>query len=171
MKKKISLFISFLALIALFVAPHSFSKTKQQASPKQAKQITEEDKLYVECIKDKGLIFYGTSWCPHCKQQKATFGELMSQINYVDCEQDSKACRTRKVTGYPTLLLPDGKEIGQGTIKDIAEDCGCNINQLKASKQQKPASNEPTLNYIDSQNSSTSNEIESNEASDSINNQ
>ena len=28
-----------------------------------------------KCLKDKGVKFYGTSWCGHCNSQKEMFGD------------------------------------------------------------------------------------------------
>src|SRR3989344_9366604 len=29
---------------------------------------------FAQCLTEKGAIFYGTFWCPHCKDQKELFG-------------------------------------------------------------------------------------------------
>lgn len=142
--KVLTLLACFCLLFGVF-AQESFSKAskKKASNNSAAKQITEEDKQLAQCIKDKGITMYGTSWCPHCKHQKSEFGakndEEFAQIaNYVDCEASAKECRDKKVTGYPTWLQPDGKELQQGTIKEIAKDCGCEAGQA----QLKPAKNE-----------------------------
>src|SRR3989338_5665230 len=30
---------------------------------------------FTKCLKDKGAIFYGAFWCPHCQKQKSLFGK------------------------------------------------------------------------------------------------
>ncbi|MEK7133297.1 MAG: hypothetical protein AAB771_01260, partial [Patescibacteria group bacterium] len=30
---------------------------------------------FTQCLKDKGAVFYGAFWCPHCQNQKAMFGK------------------------------------------------------------------------------------------------
>ena len=124
--KKTSLFL-FLLCISLISTGAWSAKGKMKA----ARQITEEDQALVQCIKEKGITMYGTSWCPHCKEQKAEFGNLFSELSYVDCEENPKACKEKKVTGYPTWLTPEGKEIQPGSIKEIAVDAGCNLSKIK----------------------------------------
>ncbi len=118
-----------LCVLAGAVASIGFSKAAKNNQAAQVKQVTEEDKQYAQCLQEKGITMYGTSWCPHCKHQKAEFGELFSYVNYVDCEQQPKICRERKVTGYPTWLLPNGSEVDPGTIKDVAKASGCSLAQ------------------------------------------
>ncbi len=136
MNKKYQGFTLALCL-SLIVAP-VFSKGPKAAS---TKQVTEEDKLYVQCLQEKGITMYGTSWCPHCKEQKREFGELFNTLNYVDCDQQASLCREKKVTGYPTWLLPSGKEIDPGSIKEVAESSGCSLASLKQAEQAKASSN------------------------------
>lgn len=35
--------------------------------------ITTDD--FAKCLTEKGAKMYGTSWCGHCKNQKALFGD------------------------------------------------------------------------------------------------
>ncbi|HEY4504811.1 MAG TPA: hypothetical protein VJI73_03495, partial [Candidatus Paceibacterota bacterium] len=30
---------------------------------------------FANCLKDRGAIFYGAFWCPHCANQKKLFGK------------------------------------------------------------------------------------------------
>jgi len=154
---------SFGLLFTSLLAP-AFSKSAKKASQSvSAKQINEEDKQLIQCIKDKGLTMYGTSWCPHCKHQKVEFGakndeEFAQLANYVDCDANPQECRSRKVTGYPTWLLPDGKEIQPGSIKELAQDCGCNISQITQQSQIKPAKNDLSSPQSPSEENSTQQE-------------
>jgi thiol-disulfide isomerase/thioredoxin len=60
-----------------------------------------------QCIKDKGAVFYGAFWCPHCQSQKAMFGKSAKLLPYVECSTpDSKGqtqiCKDVGITTYPT---------------------------------------------------------------------
>jgi thiol-disulfide isomerase/thioredoxin len=35
------------------------------------------------CLKEKGAVFYGAFWCPHCQNQKAMFGKSAKLLPYV----------------------------------------------------------------------------------------
>ncbi len=85
-----------------------------------------KDLLAAECLKEKNITMYGTEWCPHCKHQKEIFGEYFSYINFVNCDFDKKTCRKAKITGYPTILLPNGTEIPPGlSVQESAIKAGC----------------------------------------------
>ena len=60
------------------------SKTTTTSSP----AITE----LASCLTKNGATFYGTEWCPHCKDQKKLFGDALAQVNYIDCDKNSPAC-------------------------------------------------------------------------------
>ncbi|HEY9886116.1 MAG TPA: hypothetical protein V6C96_02530 [Vampirovibrionales bacterium] len=96
--------------------------------------VTENDKLYIQCLKDKGVEMFGLSTCPHCKAQKRVFGEYFDQVNYVNCDRPVGRCleASRKGRGYPTWLDPEGKVIEPGSIEELALDAGCNLNEIKA---------------------------------------
>jgi glutaredoxin len=49
------------------------------------------------CLTKNGATFYGTERCPHCKDQKKSFGEAIAQVNYVDCDKNKVACDAAKV--------------------------------------------------------------------------
>ena len=137
-------------LTALFLATSLCALTGLQDFAKSSKanytkQITEEDKQYAQCLQEKGITMYGTSWCPHCKEQKHEFVELFSYVNYVDCDKNSASCREQKITGYPTWLLPNGKEIRAGSIKEVAQDSGCSLaKNNETSNETTPAKNTTT---------------------------
>ncbi len=81
---------------------------------------------FAQCITDSGAIFYGTQWCPHCKKQKAMFGNSLAKINYVDCDKEGLTCRKKKITGYPTWILGDGKRLeGEKSLEILAKETNC----------------------------------------------
>ena len=88
---------------------------------------------FATCLKDKGAVFYGAFWCPHCKEQKDMFGKSAKLIPYVECSTpDGKAqtaiCISKKIEGYPTWEFADGSRMS-AVMKpqDLAEKAGCAI--------------------------------------------
>lgn len=83
------------------------------------------------CLKEKGAVFYGAFWCPHCQEQKKLFGESMKHITYVECDPEGKNAQPEKcdkvgVEAYPTWVIP-GKEKLTGTqgVQKLAAIAGC----------------------------------------------
>lgn len=80
-----------------------------------------------EHLDDTGAKFYGSSWCPHCDEQKALFGASADRLPYVECAPKgrrgpvSPACKAAGVTSYPTWII-DGNRYGRVlTPEELAE--------------------------------------------------
>ena len=91
---------------------------------------------FAQCLKDKGAVFYGAWWCPHCADQKKLFGSSQKLLPYVECYNypDTKnplpICVDKKIEGYPTWDLADGtrlpNENGAGvTLETLAARTSC----------------------------------------------
>lgn len=84
-----------------------------------------------QCLKDKGAIFYGAFWCPHCKQQKEFFGNSAKLLPYVECSQpdgktQTQICIDKQITQYPTWIFADGSKLtGEQQPQVLAEKAGC----------------------------------------------
>lgn len=46
------------------------------------------------CLDREGVVFYGTSWCPHCRAQQQELGRAMRYVHYVDCSVDGGRATT-----------------------------------------------------------------------------
>ncbi len=57
---------------------------------------------FANCIKDSWAKFYGTTWCSHCKDQKAKFGDSAELLPFVDCDKNGAICEKAWVKWYPT---------------------------------------------------------------------
>src|SRR5450830_1349540 len=71
---------------------------------------------FATCLKDKGAVFYGAFWCPHCQEQKKLFGPSAKLLPYVECSTadgsgQTQICKDQKIQSYPTWRLADGTEI------------------------------------------------------------
>ena len=88
---------------------------------------------FAKCLNDKGAVFYGAFWCPHCKNQKASFGKSVDYLNYVECSTPdgrgrTKECEDKKIKGYPTWEFADGsRESGELTLEKLAEKTSCEL--------------------------------------------
>lgn len=86
---------------------------------------------FAQCIADSGAHFYGAFWCPHCKDQKALFGDSVSLLPYVECDEnganyDGEACKANGVVQYPTWVFADGrKETGTLSFDELSEYSSC----------------------------------------------
>src|SRR3989344_802574 len=86
---------------------------------------------FAQCLKDRGVIFYGAFWCPHCQNQKKLFGRSERLLPYVECSTANgqgvlPICREADITGYPTWVFPDAsRESGEIPLETLAERSGC----------------------------------------------
>lgn len=74
--------------------------------------------------KQKGMIFFGANWCPHCTSFAPTWNEFTNwaDSNYpealivaIDCAENAEICQRIDIMAYPTI-----KEIKQnGSLIDI----------------------------------------------------
>ncbi len=86
---------------------------------------------FAECITKAWATFYGTEWCPHCKDQKAMFGVSMKYVNFVDCDKQSALCQSAWVTWYPTWRFANGSTL-QWTqpLEAIASKTNCPLTTI-----------------------------------------
>jgi thiol-disulfide isomerase/thioredoxin len=90
---------------------------------------------FANCLKEKGAVFYGAFWCPHCQNQKAMFGKSARLLPYVECSTPDgrgqlAVCQDKKIEGYPTWEFADGsRESGEVPLARLAEKTGCSLPQ------------------------------------------
>jgi glutaredoxin len=86
------------------------------------------------CLDREGVVFYGTSWCPHCRAQQQELGRAMRYVHYVECSVDggretTDECKDADVTTFPTWVFPDGsRQTGRLSIATLAERSGCALD-------------------------------------------
>lgn len=91
-----------------------------------------------QCLKDKGATFYGAFWCPHCRSQKALFGDAVSALPYVECskpdQSQNQLCADKKITSYPTWEFADGSRLtGEVPLAKLAASSSC--SQILSGKE------------------------------------
>lgn len=117
----------FILALALFVGGGFFFYRKQNSGPNLD--------AFVQCLKDKKVIFYGAYWCPHCQNQKKLFGSSAKNLPYVECSNpagtgQTKECDDKQIKGYPTWEFPDGSRVsGEMTLSDLSAKSGCSLPQ------------------------------------------
>ncbi len=126
MKKGVLIF--WLIVIALIVASVGTS-VFVKAGPGQLDS-------FAQCLKERGVIFYGAFWCPHCQNTKAMFGKSAKLLPYVECSTpDGKGqlqiCKDKGVTGYPTWTFPNSTTTltGERTLQELSTASGCPLSQ------------------------------------------
>lgn len=88
---------------------------------------------FASCLGEKGAVFYGAFWCPHCQNQKKMFGRSEKKLPYVECSTaDGRgqlpACIDKKIEGYPTWEFADGSRLsGEVALDTLAEKTGCTL--------------------------------------------
>ena len=87
---------------------------------------------FTQCLKDKGAIFYGAFWCPHCQATKKQFGNSEKLLPYVECsnpdgQSQTQICIDKGIKQYPTWTRPqdDTRISGEHTMQELADFSGC----------------------------------------------
>ncbi len=90
---------------------------------------------FAQCLKEKGAVFYGAFWCPHCAEQKAMFGKSKKYLPYVECSTPDgrgqlQVCDEKGIKGYPTWSFADGASISAVlSFPQLAEKTNCELPQ------------------------------------------
>ncbi|MDO8514209.1 MAG: hypothetical protein Q7S50_01560 [bacterium] len=87
---------------------------------------------FAQCLKDKGAIFYGAFWCPHCQATKAMFGGSARLLPYVECSTPNgqgqlQICKDKSVQQYPTWTFANSTTTltGERTLQELSQASGC----------------------------------------------
>jgi hypothetical protein len=89
---------------------------------------------FAQCLNSKGLRMYGAWWCPHCAEQKESFGHAFQYVKYTECGIEGQShgmnqqCSNVGIQHFPTWQFPDGhREEGVLPLQDLAEKSGCKL--------------------------------------------
>ena len=78
-----------------------------------------------KCLTEKGAKLYGASWCPHCQNQKALFGDAVESLPYVECTEKAQECAQAGITAYPTWIIDGQSYSGGKTFAELKSYSGC----------------------------------------------
>jgi hypothetical protein len=91
---------------------------------------------FAQCIKSKGVQFYGAFWCPHCQRTKAMFGPSAQYLPYIECstpggQGQTQICKDKGVQQYPTWMKPNATTTltGEHTMQELSDFSGCPLPQ------------------------------------------
>jgi len=85
--------------------------------------------ILAQCLTANGVKLYTASWCGHCKNQKAAFGDGLQYLTNVECAVNdgwAQECKDAGVESVPTWVFADGyKKSGNTPLATLAElgDC------------------------------------------------
>ena len=76
-----------------------------------------------------GARFYGTFWCPACREQKRLFGSAASELPYVECDARGAGgrpdlCARANVRAYPTWVIQGTRHEGVTPPETLARLSG-----------------------------------------------
>jgi thiol-disulfide isomerase/thioredoxin len=81
-----------------------------------------------EHLTEKGVVFYGASWCEHCQEQKRIFGASAARLPYIECSPagrnapQASSCNRAGVRSYPTWVIDGTSFAGRVfTLAQLAE--------------------------------------------------
>lgn len=126
MDKNAKIFIGIVAVLILGVAITVVARKGGGTSAGPGKYDE-----FATCLKDKGAVFYGAFWCPHCQSQKKLFGSSQKLLPYVECSTadgrgQTQACIDKGVKSYPEWEFADGSRLnGEIPLAQLAEKTSC----------------------------------------------
>jgi thiol-disulfide isomerase/thioredoxin len=118
-KKFLGIIIALVVLIAICV--YVF---KTYVSPKLNPMFAPNKEFVPEGYKEEAeVIFFYTTWCPHCKKAMPVWNEVKEEYNgkvindypvtfrEVDCDKEEEVANRYNVEGYPTIKLLKGNDV------------------------------------------------------------
>jgi uncharacterized membrane protein len=79
-----------------------------------------------EYLANTDAKFYGASWCPHCQEQKESFGASAHRVPYVECSPggpraaSARVCVEAGIKSYPTWIINGERYEGTQTLENLA---------------------------------------------------
>lgn len=132
--KKLFLAILIIVIASLCVLAIVNRRTPSNSStdPTQNQSLTEDKWVALaKALTAQGAKLYGASWCSHCQEQKAMFGDAWKYISYVECADEkypnrqTDACAAARIESYPTWIFGDGiRKEGAVPYEELAHKVG-----------------------------------------------
>lgn len=110
--------IVFFVIILLFAGFLAYGFYNKNNSSVLVEQVA-------QCLSETDAILYGTLTCPHCIDQKNMFGEYVSKIEFVNCEQNLQECLEKGVNAYPTWIINGRSYVGTRDLKTLYNLAEC----------------------------------------------
>ena len=88
-----------------------------------------------QCLREKGVVMYGSITCSACRAQRKAFGPAFSHVKEVECNPNApntqvERCMKKKIQKTPTWIMENGGEEvkrieGYQLPNDLASFAGC----------------------------------------------
>ncbi len=91
--------------------------------------VEEEMSNFVYCLKEEGVVIYGSEWCPFCVQLVESFGgyPFIDPI-YVECTKEEERCQDEMHTsGVPEIQIKGELYTGSRELSVLGEVVGCEL--------------------------------------------
>ncbi|MDK2948981.1 MAG: Thioredoxin [Patescibacteria group bacterium] len=95
----------------------------------QGKDKSTNDNFF-SCLKNNGVVIYGTSTCPVCKQLRENLLTVGNNIDlvYVNCDENPQRCATEMKDNYVPEIQINKVVFPERSIKALSQETGCKIN-------------------------------------------
>jgi hypothetical protein len=121
--KFLKVFMVLVLVVVSFKVIVANSWEKEAEGDNKNVAATRED--FVNCLKESGLIMYGSNSCEYCRQQKKMFGSQFEELNYVNCEFEKDLCESKGITVYPVWEIGTQRAIGIQNFEQLSQLANC----------------------------------------------
>ncbi len=97
-----------------------------ETTPPEKKVTIDE---FVQCLKESGIVIYGSKTCPACAALAESFGgyDVINPI-YVECTEERVKCSSNMKTGYvPEIQLNGQVYSGPRDLNSLANLTNCKL--------------------------------------------
>lgn len=90
---------------------------------------SKEEMALARHLKKIGAACYTAWWCPHCQEQRESFGrEAVEVAPFVECSSKNRRqlpiCREQEIENYPTWIINGEKYLGGRDLSELVELSG-----------------------------------------------
>jgi glutaredoxin len=90
---------------------------------------SKEEMALARHLKKIGAACYTAWWCPHCQEQRESFGkEAVEVAPFVECSSENRRqlpiCRDQEIENYPTWIINGEKYLGGRDLSELIELSG-----------------------------------------------
>lgn len=134
MNKKNKRFIMLTALIIILAISFIFilqaqNDEKIENNNKETNNIGADLSSFISCLKDSGVVIYGSATCPACIQLLNEYEntEVLKPI-YVECNTEPERCQAEMLVNYVPAIQINGEVFDVwGSPENLAEITNCEL--------------------------------------------
>jgi hypothetical protein len=118
----------FVTIIVLFLLVFIFYVITREITLKTGYAVRGEAlDNFAQCMSEKGVKFYGSMYCGHCKNQKDLFKDSLRYLNYFECTEPENEEACRKLMGVPAWEINGEITYGTQSLEKLSRLTGCEI--------------------------------------------